>query len=101
MHSHMAYISNMINEQAWGEATNEDQCKTPDVQETKHRLLLFCTIWIILQNSEFSLQPLPSSSDTCQTDFCTNTDANWQRATIWDRIKHRSPRKATYILHET
>lgn len=64
MHSHMAYISNMINEQAWGEATNEDQCKIPDVQETKHKLLLFCAIWIILQNSKFSLQPLPSSSDT-------------------------------------
>lgn len=64
MHSHMAYISNMINEQAWGEATNEDQCKTPDVQETKHKLLLFCAILIILQNSKFSLQPLPSSSDT-------------------------------------
>lgn len=54
MQSHMAYTSNMINVQAWGEAINE--CKIPNVQETKKhkttQLLLFFFFFLLLSRTQ-------------------------------------------------
>lgn len=81
MHCHI-YSINMINEQAWGKAANEDQCKISwcvrnEAAENNKSLVVWWSYFAELKS--FCICFLPPVT---QTGFCFNTDTYYQAGAL-------------------